>query len=217
MSMEVGEKSQIVITSDYGYGDEGRPGIIPGGATMVFSIEFLDIIKDTEEEQASDTEQVTESVESEKPIAEPEVEPVQEPEEPQKADEQVEQPVDRIVRQILTQDRGVTKIVKQKGEKGLRPTKGDTVAVNYEGRLEDGTVFDSSFKRGMPLMFPVGLGRVISGWDIGILSMELGEKAELTIQSDYGYGDEGRGKHIPGGATMTFYVELLEIEGLRAD
>ena len=177
MSMEVGEKSQIVITSDYGYGDEGRPGIIPGGATMVFSIEFLDIIKDNEEEQVSDAEQVTESVESDKPIAEPAVEP----EEPQKADEQVEQPVDRIVRQILTQDRGVTKIVKQKGEKGLRPTKGDTVAVNYEGRLEDGTVFDSSFKRGMPLMFPVGLGRVISGWDIGIMSMELGEKAELTI------------------------------------
>ena len=80
MSMEVGEKSQIVITSDYGYGDEGRPGIIPGGATMVFSIEFLDIIKDTEEEQDSDAEQATESVESEKPIAEPEVEPVQEPE-----------------------------------------------------------------------------------------------------------------------------------------
>ena len=210
MSMEVGEKSQIVITSDYGYGDEGRPGIIPGGATMVFSLEFLDIVKNTEEEQAPEAEQATEP-------AEPEVESVQEPEEPQQTDEQAEQPVDRIVRQILTQDRGVTKIVKQKGEKGLRPSKGDTVAVNYEGRLEDGTVFDSSFKRGMPLMFPVGEGRVISGWDIGVMSMELGEKAELIIQSDYGYGDKGRGKHIPGGATMTFYVELLEIEGIRAD
>ena len=66
-------------------------------------------------------------------------------------------------------------------------------------------------------MFPIGLGRVIIGWDIGVMSMELGEKAELTISSDYGYGDKGRGKHIPGGATMIFYVELLEINGRRAD
>ena len=65
MSMEVGEKSQIVITSDYGYGDEGRPGVIPGGATMVFSLEFLDIVKNTEEEQASEAEQATEPAEPE--------------------------------------------------------------------------------------------------------------------------------------------------------
>ena len=65
--------------------------------------------------------------------------------------------------------------------KGVRPRKGDKVSVHYEGRLEDGTIFDSSFRRDMPLEFPVGLGRVIRGWDIGVMSMELGEKAELTI------------------------------------
>lgn len=68
----------------------------------------------------------------------------------------------------------------------------------------------------MPLEFPVGLGRVIRGWDIGVMSMELGEKAELTIQSDYGYGDRGRGRLIPGGATMVFKVQLLEINGQSA-
>ena len=66
-------------------------------------------------------------------------------------------------------------------------------------------------------MFPVGLGRVISGWDIGIMSMELGEKAELTIASDYGYGDRGSSRGgIPGGATMIFTVELVEIKGKSA-
>ena len=99
----------------------------------------------------------------------------------------------------------------------MRPSRGDKVAVHYQGMLEDGTIFDSSFKRGIPLEFPVGEGRVIRGWDIGIMSMEVGERAELTIQSDYGYGDKGRGKHIPGGATMIFYVELLEINGQGVD
>ena len=81
------------------------------------------------------------------------------------------------------------KKITSEGEEGVRPSKGDKVSVHYEGRLKDGTIFDSSFKRGSPIEFPIGVGRVVKGWDIGIMSMELGEKAELTIASDYGYGD----------------------------
>ena len=93
------------------------------------------------------------------------------------------------------------------------PKKGDRVLVHYEGKLADGTVFDSSYERNSPFGVNIGLGNVVEGWDIGIMSMNLGEKAELTIESDYGYGDAGRPPLIPGYATMIFTVELLSIEG----
>ena len=114
----------------------------------------------------------------------------------------------------MTSDNGVIKRITSKGEPGVKPEKHNYVSVHYEGRLEDGTVFDSSFRRNKPINFPIGVGRVVKGWDIGIMSMELGEKAELTIASDYGYGDRGSARGgIPGGATMIFTVELVEIEG----
>lgn len=98
------------------------------------------------------------------------------------------------------------------GQTGKFAEAGDQVVVHYEGRLlQDGTLFDSSYKRGEPLVFPVGVGAVIQGWDIGIMSMEVGEKSQLVITSDYGYGDEGRTGIIPGGATMVFNVELLDV------
>jgi len=81
--------------------------------------------------------------------------------------------------------------------------------VNYEGRLEDGTVFDRSADRGEPLKIIIGTGQVIKGWDIGIMSMKLGEKADLVIKSEYAYGQMGAPPKIPGGATLVFTVELL--------
>ena len=81
--------------------------------------------------------------------------------------------------------------------------------------MEDGTIFDSSYKRGKPYGLNIGVGRVVKGWDIGIMSMELDEKAELRIESDYGYGDRGRPGKIPGGAVMIFTVELLAINELN--
>ena len=83
--------------------------------------------------------------------------------------------------------------------------------------MTDGTVFDSSYERNSPLNVNIGVGRVVKGWDIGIMSMDLGEKAELTIESDYGYGDNGRPPSIPGYATMIFTVELLAINGRKPD
>lgn len=81
--------------------------------------------------------------------------------------------------------------------------------VNYEGRLEDGTVFDKSSDRGEPLKFIIGTGQVIKGWDIGIMAMQLGEKAELIIKSEYAYGKIGAPPKIPGDATLIFMVEVL--------
>jgi peptidylprolyl isomerase len=76
--------------------------------------------------------------------------------------------------------------------------------------LKDGTKFDSSVDRNDPFKFQLGQGSVIKGWDIGFASMKKGEKAVLTITSQYGYGDRGSPPKIPGGATLIFEVELLD-------
>jgi FKBP-type peptidyl-prolyl cis-trans isomerase FkpA len=92
---------------------------------------------------------------------------------------------------------------------GASPTASDTVKVHYEGRLTDGTVFDSSYKRNEPTEFP--LSGVVPCWTEGLQQMKIGEKAQLTCPSDRAYGDQGRPPTIPGGATLVFDVELLEI------
>jgi FKBP-type peptidyl-prolyl cis-trans isomerase FkpA len=94
---------------------------------------------------------------------------------------------------------------------GPSPAATDKVKVNYEGRLTNGTVFDSSYKRGQPAEF--GLNQVIKCWTEGVQKMKVGEKARLVCPSDVAYGDHGHPPTIPGGATLVFDVELLGIEG----
>ncbi len=93
---------------------------------------------------------------------------------------------------------------------------GDTVAMNYTGRLQDGTVFDSNvdpkFNHVQPFIFTLGAGQVIAGWDKGIVGMKVGEKKTLTIPPEDGYGAAGAGGVIPPNATLIFDVELLAIK-----
>jgi FKBP-type peptidyl-prolyl cis-trans isomerase FkpA len=95
--------------------------------------------------------------------------------------------------------------------KGPSPAATDKVKVNYEGRLTNGTVFDSSYKRGQPAEF--GLNQVIKCWTEGVQKMKVGEKARLVCPSEIAYGDRGSPPTIPGGATLVFDVELLGING----
>ena len=88
---------------------------------------------------------------------------------------------------------------------------GMVVTVHYTGKLEDGTVFDSSLSRGEAFSFTLGQGRVIKGWEQGILGMLVGETRILTIPSDLGYGANGAGETIPPNATLIFEVELLDV------
>ncbi|KAL2807942.1 hypothetical protein BJX63DRAFT_436593 [Aspergillus granulosus] len=98
-----------------------------------------------------------------------------------------------------------------------KTAKGDTVHMHYRGTLAaDGSEFDASYNRGKPFTFPLGAGRVIKGWDQGLLDMCVGEKRTLTIPPEYGYGDRGVGP-IPGGATLIFETELIGIEGVPKD
>jgi FKBP-type peptidyl-prolyl cis-trans isomerase FkpA len=97
---------------------------------------------------------------------------------------------------------------------GPSPGPTDKVTVQYEGRLTDGTVFDSSRKRNMPATFP--LNGVIKCWTEGVGRMKVGEKAVLTCPSAIAYGDSGRPPTIPGGATLIFDVELLSIQPANA-
>lgn len=90
---------------------------------------------------------------------------------------------------------------------------GDTVNVLYTGKLDDGTVFDASSLHGnQPFSFTVGLGRVIEGWDIGLIGMRVGGTRELTIPPSLAYGTSSpQGSGIPANSTLHFTVQLLSI------
>jgi len=95
---------------------------------------------------------------------------------------------------------------------GASPSRTDTVAVHYEGRLIDGTVFDSSVARGQPAIF--ALDQVIPGWTEGVQLMKTGSKYRFTIPSELGYGARGApGGAIPPNAVLVFDVELLGVKG----
>jgi FKBP-type peptidyl-prolyl cis-trans isomerase len=95
---------------------------------------------------------------------------------------------------------------------GAEAKPGMNVSVHYTGWLTNGTKFDSSKDRGQPFEFPLGMGRVIRGWDEGVAGMKIGGKRKLTIPSELGYGARGAGGAIPPNATLVFEVELLGVK-----
>lgn len=105
---------------------------------------------------------------------------------------------------------GLRYIMVKANKEGKLPPKGRQVRVHYTGYFEDGSVFDSSVSRGEPLMFALGIGQVIKGWDEGIALLHVGEKARFIIPYDLAYGIEGSGP-IPPMATLIFDVELITV------
>jgi FKBP-type peptidyl-prolyl cis-trans isomerase len=98
-----------------------------------------------------------------------------------------------------------------KKTEGKKASKGQKVSVNYEGKLLNGTIFDSSFKRNQPIDFTLGVGQVIAGWDEGIQLLKVGEEATFVIPSDLAYGSRGAGGVIPPNAPLIFKVALVKV------
>jgi peptidylprolyl isomerase len=94
---------------------------------------------------------------------------------------------------------------------GKAVVKGALITTQYTGWLEDGTVFDSSFERGKPFQCVIGSGRVIKGWDIGLMGMQVGGKRELKVPAHLAYGERSMGAHITPNSNLRFEIELLEV------
>ena len=95
---------------------------------------------------------------------------------------------------------------------GATAALGQRATLHYIGKLEDGSVFDSSRDRGEPFSFTLGAGQVIQGWEQGILGMQIGETRILNIPPELGYGEAGAGRTIPPNAKLIFEVELLALD-----
>jgi FKBP-type peptidyl-prolyl cis-trans isomerase len=94
---------------------------------------------------------------------------------------------------------------------GAEAKTGDAVSVHYVGTLTNGTEFDSSRKRNQPFKFTLGQGKVIKGWDQGVVGMKVGGKRKLTIPPSLGYGARGAPPVIPPNSTLVFEIELVSI------
>lgn len=113
--------------------------------------------------------------------------------------------------ELTTLDSGLKYHVVEEGT-GVQAENSKQVLVNYFGVLtSDGSMFDNSFNRGEPFRFPLGAGRVIKGWDLGIAELKKGAKAILFIPSDLGYGKAGSPPKIPADSELAFYVELVDV------
>ncbi len=129
-----------------------------------------------------------------------------------KKEEEIQNKINSMYDNLTETESGLKYVITKENPDGEQPESGNTVSVHYEGRLIDGTVFDSSFKRDKPIDFPLGQRRVIAGWDEGISLLKKGEKATLVIPPDLGYGPNGAGGVIPPNAYLVFDVELVDIK-----
>ena len=103
----------------------------------------------------------------------------------------------------------ITNIVEGEGTEIINHSK---IQVHYTGKLQDGTKFDSSYDRGQPFSFQIGLREVIKGWEIGLIGMKVGGKRTLIIPPELAYGDRGAGDLIPPNATLTFDIEIVAVK-----
>ncbi|GLZ88516.1 peptidyl-prolyl cis-trans isomerase [Metapseudomonas resinovorans] len=94
---------------------------------------------------------------------------------------------------------------------GKEVVKGALITTQYRGTLEDGTEFDSSYSRGKPFQCVIGTGRVIKGWDIGLMGMKVGGKRQLFVPAHLAYGERQVGAHIKPNSNLRFEIELLEV------
>lgn len=128
----------------------------------------------------------------------------------EEAKKAAQEALDKLAAGFDQTDSGLRYKIIQKGS-GAQAEKGKSVSVHYEGSLDNGQVFDSSYRRKDPINFTLGIGQVIQGWDEGIALLKEGDKARFVIPSYLGYGERGAGGVIPPNATLVFDVELVKV------
>ena len=136
---------------------------------------------------------------------------------PEKAAEAEQELADFIAQNNITvepTETGLYYVMTQEGN-GEKPEVGQVVKVHYTGKLLDGTVFDSSVERGEPISIPIGVGRLIPGWDEGIMMMSKGEKGILYVPYYLAYGDRAAGDKIVPFSNLIFEVELVDFETIQ--
>lgn len=129
----------------------------------------------------------------------------------EEAKRQAEAAMEKLAAGFEKTESGLRYKIIQKGN-GKQAEAGKTVSVHYQGSLENGKTFDSSYARKKPIEFPLGKGHVIEGWDEGIALLQVGDKARFVIPAYLGYGDRGAGGVIPPNATLVFDVELMDVK-----
>ncbi|CAI8231868.1 MAG: putative peptidyl-prolyl cis-trans isomerase [Flavobacteriaceae bacterium] len=128
----------------------------------------------------------------------------------EEAKKAAQEALDKLAAGFDQTDSGLRYKIIQKGS-GAQAETGKSVSVHYEGSLDNGQVFDSSYRRKDPITFTLGIGQVIQGWDEGIALLKEGDKARFVIPSYLGYGERGAGGVIPPNATLVFDVELIKV------
>lgn len=184
--MSVGDKWELTIPSDIAYGEAGAGGVIPGGATLVFDIELLDA--KSEAEMRAEQEAAMETFKNAQFTF---------------LDENAKEDG------VSVTESGLQYKVLTEGD-GKCPSATSQVTVHYEGKLINGEIFDSSYRRGETIQF--GLNQVIPGWTEGLQLMKEGSTYELYIPYSIGYGERGSGGSIPPYATLIFKVELISVD-----
>ncbi len=193
--MTKGTKATLIVPSEIAFGAQGRGGMIPPYATVIYKVEVVDL----QSKAQVDKEQADQKREAEMKKANA------------KTDEGAKLNAYLKAKGITAKPTadGLYYIEKVKGT-GAKAVAGKKVKVHYTGTLLDGTKFDSSRDRNQPFEFTLGQGQVIKGWDEGIALMNVGGKATLIIPSSIAYGDRDMGQ-IPPYSTLVFDVELLEV------
>lgn len=189
MQAKVGDKLSILTPSEMAFGARGAQGVIPPFSPIEYVVEVLDVT-DAKSYEAKQQKIAEENKANESKLL-----------------------AAYLKKNNITQQAdadGMIKIINQEGS-GEVVGSGKTVKVHYTGYLLDGTKFDSSVDRNTPFEVPVGAGRVIPGWDKGLASMKVGEKARFIIPSSLAYGPTGSGDRIPPFSTLVFDIEMIEI------